>query len=337
MEIRRAGKQTWLFPEGVGLLATAAVCGPREGEGPLSGDFDHIFPDLRMGQDSFEKAEQYLGETAVRRAISKAALSPDDIDIFFAGDLINQITPAGFTARSLGVPYFGLFAACATIGESLALAALTVASGVACRTAAMASSHTCTAEKQFRYPNEYGSQKPPYSQSTASLAGAAVLAAEPAPVRLTAVTIGRVCDEKITDPFQMGAAMAPAFADTLITHLQETASEPWDYDLILSGDLGRVGQGIAWELLVRRGVNIRRSQLGDCGLLLLGGDDKAFSGCSGCGCAAGVGMGHICRRIREGELKRVLLCPTGALLSPLAVQQKESIPAICHAIVLERG
>ena len=334
--IRRSGR-TWQYDPGVGIRTTAAVCGPREGEGPLIKDFDFVMPDLRMGMGSFEKAEQAMEEKAVRCALDKACLLPEDVDIFFAGDLINQITPSGFTARSLGSPYLGLFSACATIGEALSLAALTVAAGVADNTLVSASSHTCTAERQFRYPNEYAAQRPPYSQSTATLAGAALLCRESASVRITAVTIGRVRDEKVTDPFQMGAAMAPAFADTVAAHLCDMGVGPEHYDMILSGDLGRIGQAIAAELLNGMGVDARRTVLADCGLMLLGGSEKAFAGCSGCGCAAGVGLGHIYRRIREGELRRVLLCPTGALLSPLSVQQKESIPAICHAVALEGG
>lgn len=337
MQITQKGRQTWLFDGPLGIVGRAATCGPREGEGPLAADFDHIFPDLRIGEVSFEKAEQKMEEYAARRAIAKASLTPDEIDIMFAGDLINQITPSGFTARSLAIPYLGLFNACATAMEGLALAALCVSSGAAKTALVAASSHTCTAERQFRYPNEYGSQKPPYSQSTATAAGAAVVAAEAAPVEIKAITVGRVRDEHITDPFAMGAAMAPAFADTVQIHLQERGVKPDYYDLILSGDLGHVGQDIARELLQLQGVTIADEQLGDCGLMLYGASTKVFSGGSGCGCAAAVGFGHICRMISDGEVKRVLLCATGALLSPVSSEQKESIPSISHAVALERG
>ena len=337
MQITQKGRQTWLFDGPLGIVGRAATCGPREGEGPLAADFDHIFPDLRIGEVSFEKAEQKMEEYAARRAIAKASLTPDEIDIMFAGDLINQITPSGFTARSLAIPYLGLFNACATAMEGLALAALCVSSGAAKTALVAASSHTCTAERQFRYPNEYGSQKPPYSQSTATAAGAAVVAAEAAPVEIKAITVGRVRDEHITDPFAMGAAMAPAFADTVQIHLQERGVQPDYYDLILSGDLGHVGQDIARELFQLQGVAIADEQLGDCGLMLYGASTKVFSGGSGCGCAAAVGFGHICRMISDGEVKRVLLCATGALLSPVSSEQKESIPSISHAVALERG
>lgn len=337
MNIEQKGRQTWMFGDRIGIIGTAVVGGPREGQGPLSADFDHIYPDLRLDTDSFEKAEQKMEEYAARGAIAKAGLTPDDVDVFFAGDLINQITPSGFTARGLGIPYFGLFSACSTATEALALAALCVGSGAARRALAVACSHTCTAERQFRYPNEYGSQKPPYSQSTATAAGAALVAQGSASVEISAVTVGRVKDECITDPFQMGAAMAPAFVDTVQTHLRERGVNADYYDLILSGDLGRVGQDIARELFGLMGVNICEGSLNDCGLILYGNDKRVFSGGSGCGCAAAVGFGHIFRRIREGNLRRVLLCATGALVSPLSSQQKESIPAISHAVALERG
>ena len=336
MGVQRKGERSWLFSPAVSVVAGAAVCGPREGVGPLGADFDRAFPDLYMGQASFEKAEQFMQEEAVSLALKKASLREKDVDVYFAGDLINQITPSGFTARSVGAAYLGLFSACATIGEALSLGALTVAAGAADTVLASASSHTCTAERQFRYPTEYGGQKPPYSQSTATLAGAAVLRRAPGRVGVAAATIGRVRDEKITDAFQMGAAMAPAFADTVAAHLRDLERSAADYDLIVSGDLGRIGTAIARELLAGRGVRLREGQLADCGLLLMEEKEKGFAGYSGCGCAAGVGLGHLLGRLRRGELRRVLLCPTGALLSPLSVEQKESIPAVCHAVVLER-
>lgn len=337
MEIIKKGRQTWLFNGDIGIIGQAASCGPREGKSPVADAFDKIYANLHLDADSFEKAEQKMQEITARQAIAKSGLTAADIDILFAGDLLNQITPSGFTARSLKIPFFGIFSACATITEALALAALCVGSGVAKRALALASSHTCTAERQFRYPNEYGSQKPPYSQSTATAAGAAVLAATKAPVKITAATVGKVADEYVVDPFQMGAAMAPAFADTVQTHLLETGTSAADYDLILSGDLGEVGLSIARELLRLQGIVLESEQLDDCGLILYAGNKDVFSGGSGCGCAASIGLGHIYQQLAAGELRRVLLCATGALMSPVANQQKESIPAISHAVVLERG
>lgn len=337
MSIRKLGRQTWLFRDPPGVLAGAAVAGPKEGAGALHDDFDHIFDKLSWENKSFEQCEQAMQEKAALLALEKAGLEPADIDIFFAGDLINQITPSGFTARQLGAPFFGLFSACATAMEALSLAALSVAAGAARYSLALAGSHTCTAERQFRYPNEYGSQKPPYAQQTATAAGAALVGAGRGAARIIAVTVGRVIDEKICDPFQMGAAMAPAFADTVAAHLRERALRPDHFDLILSGDLGQHGCAIAGQLLARQGVDASATRFADCGLLLYDGQDGVFAGGSGCGCTAAVGFGHILRHLQSGALKRVLLCATGALLSPVANQQKESIPAICHAVALEGG
>jgi stage V sporulation protein AD len=337
MALIKKGRQTWEFDSPIGILGQAAVCGPKEGKGPLADDFDVVYNDNRFGEVSFEKAEQKMEEKAARLAISKAGLVSEDIDLFLTGDLINQLTPSGFTARNLGIPCLGLFAACATIMEAISLAALSLSAGAASLALALSGSHTCTAEKQFRYPNEYGGQKPPYSQTTATAAGAALLAARPAKVQIKAVTIGIVHDEKISDPFQMGAAMAPAFVDTVHAHLKERNIDADYYDLIISGDLGQVGQAIAKELFALLNVQIKDEQMADCGLMLFGGAKEFFSGGSGSGCAAAVSLGHIYNQIACGKLNRVLIGATGALLSPVANQQKESIPGICHAIALERG
>ncbi|MEG1661214.1 MAG: stage V sporulation protein AD [Clostridiales bacterium] len=341
MDICKKGRQTWQFVVPPLIIGQAAVGGKTEGEGPLKDSFDYIFEDLYAGQNSFEKAEQKMQQKAAELALDKAALTPGQVDLLCAGDLLNQNMPSAFTARFLGVPYVGLFNACATIGEALAIASLAVASGAAATALALAGSHTCTAERQFRYPNEYGSQKPPSSQYTACAAGAAVVGHQGGQgqdgVRVTGVTIGRVIDLQVCDPFNMGAAMAPALADTLSAHFREMERQASDYDLILSGDLGKVGRQIALDLLTLQGVENIESRFADCGRMLFGDGKRFFSGGSGCGCAAAVGLGYIYRLLAQGELNRVLLCATGALLSTCANQQQESIPGICHGVVLERG
>ncbi|MDO4733160.1 MAG: stage V sporulation protein AD [Bacillota bacterium] len=338
MEIKSLSPRSWRFEPGLPIIGSAAVCGPKEGHGPLGPDMDHIFPDLHMKEKSFEKAEQQLQMKAAGIALEKAGLCPEQLEFFCGGDLLNQLTPTGFTARSLGAPFLGIFSACATSAAALSMAALAVASGAVANAMVLSSSHTCTAERQFRYPNEYACQKPPYSQQTATAAGALLLSGRGASrARLSGVTLGRVLDYQLRDPFQLGPAMAPAFADTLERHLRDWQRQPEDYDLILSGDLGRYGADIGLELLQRRGIFIEKDRFADCGLLLYGEDTSVFAGGSGCGCAAAVGFGHILRQIREGKLSRVLLIATGALLSPLSNQQKESIPGIAHSIVLERG
>ncbi len=338
MEIQRLSSQSWKIPGGVAVAGWSAVCGPKEGQGPLGRDMDFVFPDLRLGEKSFEKAEQRIQEKAAEIALERAGVARGELGLFCGGDLLNQLTPTGFTARSLRAPFLGLFSACATSAAALSLAALAVGSGAVDHSLALSSSHTCTAERQFRYPNEYGGQKPPYSQQTATAAGAAVLSRGSAsPVRVTGATWGRVVDLGVRDPFQLGAAMAPAFADTVAAHLADWGRGPGDYDLILSGDLGRYGSRVALELLAQKGVDTARLRHGDCGLLLYGEDSSVFAGGSGCGCAAAVGFGHILGRLARGELGRVLLVATGALLSPTSSQQKETIPCIAHGVVLEGG
>ena len=335
MSVTKLGRQTFAFSQPPRITGGAAVGGPKEGRGPLAADLDHIYESYRWGRFSFEQCEQQMQEKAARLALAKAGLSPEQTDLLCGGDLINQITPSGFTARALDIPFWGLFSACATMCQALSVAALSVAAGAAGNALAVAGSHTCTAERQFRYPNEYGAQKPPCAQHTVTAYGAAVLQPVGSPVAVTAVSVGRVRDEKITDPFQVGAAMAPAFAHTVAAHLYERRLPASYYDLILSGDLGRDGLALGRELLRRAGVAAGSSRFDDCGLLLLGGANRSFAGGSGCGCAAGVLCGHLLRRLREGELKRVLLCATGALFSPTANQQGETIPAVCHAVALE--
>lgn len=337
MNIQQLGRQTWQFTQKPGLLSVAAVGGVKEGQGPLAADFDYIFPSNRLGEDSFEKAEQVMQQKAAIIALNKANLSADQVDCLLAGDLLNQITVSSFTARALGIPYLGLFAACSTATEGLALAGLLAASGASRYTLAVTGSHNLTAERQFRYPNEYGAQKPPYSQYTCTAAGAVLVTPQSSTVNLAAATIGRVQDLGVTDPFQMGAAMAPACADTILTHLRERNVPANYYDLIVSGDLGRYGRKIAFELLLRGGFDFDEERFLDCGCLIYAPDDaEVFAGGSGCGCSAAVGYGHLYRGLAEGRWHRILLAATGALLSPVANQQKESIPGISHAVALER-
>ncbi len=332
------GRQTWCFNEDVYLNAAAAVSGPKEALGPLGASFDYSYAQLNLGQKSFEKAEQQMQQKAVEIALKKAQLKADDIDIYLAGDLLNQIISSGFTARNLALPFLGLFSACATSTAGLALAALLVAAKVADFALTATGSHNLTAERQFRYPNEYGCQKPQISQYTCTAAGAGIISLRPSAIKIKAATIGKVQDLGVSDPFQMGAAMAPAFADTILTHLRESGQNPHDYDYIISGDLGRVGAAIGQELLLRGGLDYPPERLLDCGSLLYHDDDKeVMSGGSGAGCSASVLYGHFYQGLLKGDWQRILFAATGALLSPLSCQQKESIPAICHAVVLERG
>jgi len=332
------GKQTWKFNSEPYLLATAAVVGPKEGEGPLGEDFDNVHEDPYVGQDSWEKAERRFFEEACERAMDKAGVCGEQINVLYAGDLLNQIITSNFAARQLAVPFLGVFGACSTSMESLALAAMTVDAGFADYALAATSSHNSTAERQFRYPTEYGGQKPPTSQCTVTGAGAAIVGKQGQNrPRITHATIGKVVDLGVISPFEMGPAMAPAAADTIAQHFQDTGRTPEDYDLIITGDLARIGHKLAEELLEQQGIYLG-DKFKDCGILMYDPDQsEVFSGGSGCACCATVTYGHLMKRMGRGEFDRILVCATGALLSPMSSQQGESIPCIAHAVVIERG
>ncbi|MEA1960284.1 MAG: stage V sporulation protein AD [Bacillota bacterium] len=329
------GHQSWLFDQKPVILASSAVGGPFEAEGLLADDFDILHEDLWLGQDSFEKAEKKMLEQACEQSIDKAGMKKEDVHFFISGDLMNQIISSSFAARTLGIPYIGIFGACSNSMLGLALSALMVNSKAAPYILCGASSHNASVEKQFRYPTEYGSQKPPTAQWTVTGAGTALLGLEGDGPRVTTATIGRVIDMGLSDPFNMGGAMAPAAVDTLEAHFRDFNRDPDYYDLIATGDLGEVGFSIAADLLKKHCHPIPADKFTDCGLLIYRKDQGAMSGGSGCGCSATVTFGHFMKRMRKEELKRILVIATGALLSPLSFQQKESIPCIAHAVSIE--
>lgn len=329
------GHQTWLFKSKPVIAASAAIGGPFEAQGALSEDFDMFHDDIWLGQESFEKAEKKLLEEACETAIKKANLKKDDIQFFLSGDLINQIISSSFTARTLGIPFLGLYGACSSSMEGLALASLLVDNQFAVHALAATSSHNAACEKQYRYPTEYGAQKPPYAQWTVTGAGAAVISQHGDGPHVTAATIGRVVDMGLTDPFNMGAAMAPAAVDTIEAHFRDMNTDASDYDLIATGDLGRVGHKIAVDLLKKHGIDIPDEKFTDCGILMYKKDQPVFSGGSGCACAATTTYGHFLSRMKRGELKKILVVATGALLSPMSYQQKETIPCIAHGVTIE--
>lgn len=329
------GHQTWVFASRPVILSSSAVGGPFEAQGALAEDFDMLHQDIWLGQDSFEKAEKKLLEQACEIAIRKAGMKKEDVEFFLSGDLMNQIISSSFAARTIGLPYLGLFGACSSSVEGLALAALLVESKAAHYVLAGTSSHNGSAEKQFRYPTEYGAQKPPTAQWTVTGAGAALVSSEGEGPRVTAATIGRVVDMGLSDPFNMGGAMAPAAVDTLESHFRDLGRDPSYYDLIATGDLGRVGHEITAELLKKHGFTVPPDKFTDCGLLIYRKEQPVFSGGSGCACSATVTYGHFLKRMRQGGLRRILVAATGALLSPLSFQQKESIPCIAHAVAIE--
>jgi stage V sporulation protein AD len=332
------GHQSWVFNNRPMISATGVSGGPFEANGNQSKDFDFLHEDLWMGMDSYEKAQRVLMEEAVRTTLAKAKIEKEQVEFLFAGDLINQITPTSFAARTMQIPYFGLFGACSTSMEGLALASFVVNYQGARNVLTGASSHNAATEKQFRYPTEYGGQKPPTAQWTVTGAGVGLITqnipGQQLPVT-TSATIGRVIDMGLSDPFNMGGAMAPAAADTIMAHFRDMELDPSYYDLIITGDLGRIGHDTAFELLGKSGLKLERKQFQDCGLLLYKDDQPVQAGASGAGCSAVVLYGHILNQMQKGRYKRILVVATGALLSPLSFQQKESIPCIAHAVAIE--
>lgn len=329
------GRRTWIFDRKPVIISTGTVGGPFEADGKLANDFDLLHADLWLQQDSYEKAQKVLLEEACQKAIEKADLQKEQIQFLLAGDLINQITPTTFASKTLGAPYLGLFGACSTSMEGLALGAFLVNSKGAKYLLTGASSHNAAVEKQFRYPTEYGGQKPPTAQWTVTGAGAALLSDSGVGPRVTSATIGRVIDMGLTDPFNMGGAMAPAAVDTIEAHLRERNIDPAYYDLIVTGDLGRIGHEVSLDLLDQHGIRIRDDQYQDCGLMIYREGQPVLAGASGAGCSATVVYGHLLNRMKKGEIKRMLVVATGALLSPLSFQQKETIPCIAHAVSIE--
>ncbi|MCM3469733.1 stage V sporulation protein AD [Brevibacillus borstelensis] len=332
----RVSRQTWHFPNDVRILSTATAVGPKEGEGPLGALFDKVYDDMYAGQDSWENAERQLLEDAVNLALDKANLSGQDIDVFFAGDLLNQNITTSFTAEKVSIPLMGMYGACSTSMLTLANAAAQINAGYANKALAACSSHNATAERQYRYPTEYGGQKPPSAQWTVTGAGAAVVGTGGSGPRITYATIGKVVDMGIKDPFDMGSAMAPAAASTLQTHFKDTGRNPNDYDLIVTGDLAAVGFPILNDLMKMDGYDLDRVY-NDCGLMVYSPDQEVFAGGSGCASSAVVTYSYIMDQLNKGKLNKVLVCATGALLSPVSYQQGNSIPCIAHAVSIEGG
>lgn len=331
---KKLGTRTYHLTSCPAILSFANAVGKKEGEGPLAKTFDQIFPDTMMGEKTWEKAESAFQKAATGKALEKAGLSPTALDLLLAGDLLNQCIGTTYAARDTGVPFLGLYGACSTMAESLSLASMLLDGGFGQRICAVTSSHFCTAERQYRTPLEYGGQRTPTAQWTATASGAVVLGREEKGPFVTHVTLGTVTDWGIKDANNMGAAMAPAAYTTIQAHLTDTGRRPEDYDLIVTGDLGLLGQQLVRELFHRDGIELGETY-NDCGLMLydLKGQDVHCGG-SGCGCSAAVLTGYILREMEANRLNRVLFCGTGALHSPVALGQGESIPGICHAVAI---
>ena len=328
----KVGRQTIAFGHPPSVAGYANVVGKKEGEGPLAADFDQISQDSTFGEQSWEKAETAMQKLALAGALRKAELPVSKLDFLFAGDLLNQCIGASYAAREQNIPFFGVYGACSTMGETLTLASMALDGGFGQYAAAVTSSHFCSAERQYRTPLEYGGQRTPTAQWTVTGSGAVVLAREGAGPYITHATVGKIVDKGIQDANNMGAAMAPAAYDTLSAHFQDTGRRPSDYDLIVTGDLGRLGHEILLDFFHRDGIDLS-DRCGDCGLMIFDTRKQdVHCGGSGCGCSASVLTGHLLNGMRQGKWRTLLFCPTGALLSPTSVQQGESIPGICHAV-----
>ena len=329
--MKKLGRQTAALPSRPRIIASAAVGGKREGEGPLKDCFDRVSADSYFGEESWERAESHMIRECFDLACNKAGLAAAP-DYIIAGDLLNQCVSSAFAMKDSGAPYFGVYGACSTMAESLTLAAMLVDGGYAETACAVTGSHFCTAERQYRYPLEYGGQRTPTSQWTVTGAGAAIVGAQGRGPYISHVTTGRIVDAGINDANNMGAAMAPAAYDTLCAHFADTGRAPEYYDAIFTGDLGALGHDIVQDMFAADGVKLGARYM-DCGVLIYDlRTQDVHAGGSGCGCCASVLCGHILPAMRKGIWKRVLVAATGALMSPTSAQQGASIPGICHAV-----
>lgn len=336
MANKRMGSQTLKFSFPPSIISTASIVGPKEGQGPLKKYFDEILNDELWGEKSWEKAESKILRETLNKVISKANKTNSDINYVLAGDLLNQCISSTYAIRESNIPFIGLYGACSTMAESLALGAMLVEGGYADNVISVTVSHFCSAEKQFRFPLELGAQRPLTAQWTVTGAGAALLSSTGSGPFITQVTTGKIIDMGIKDANNMGAAMAPAAADTIYRHFEDTGGIPADYDLIITGDLGYVGMEIANELLIKQGCRIT-DRFSDCGSIIFDRERQdVHAGGSGCGCSASVLAGYLYKEMLNGKFNKILFVATGALMSPTSIQQGESIPSIAHAVTIQK-
>ncbi|MDD2189355.1 MAG: stage V sporulation protein AD [Eubacteriales bacterium] len=346
----KLGKQSFQFPFRPRIIGSCSIVGEKEGKGPMAKWFDLILEDDTFGEKTWEKAESKMLKQAILIALQKSGHEKENIDTMLSGDLINQLMSSSFMARDLSIPYLGIYGACSTMTESMILGSMMIDGGYASNILIGASSHYCTAERQFRMPLEHGNQRPPSAQWTSTAAGGMVLSSDDKgdsavtqgqqvkEIYITHATPGKIIDTGITDSNQMGPAMVPAAVDTIVRHLTDTGRSPDYYDIILTGDLGLIGKEIAIDLLNGAGLNVA-NVYDDCGAMMYDKKQDTHSGGSGCGCSASIFCGYVYREMRAGKIKNALLVSTGALLSTISSQQGESIPGIAHAVAVttERG
>jgi len=357
MAENKLGKQTFIFKNRPKITSACSIVGVKEGQGPLNKWFDMILEEDTFGEKTWEKSESKMLKEAILIALQKSGKNKTEIDVLLCGDLLNQLMSSSFTARDMHIPFIGLYGACSAMTENLLMSSVLVDGDYASNIIAGASSHYCTAERQFRMPLEHGNQRPPSAQWTATAAGVMVITTgkkyesnspflklddsanlkPPKRICITHGTIGKIIDTGMKDANQMGAAMAPAAVDTILNHFADTGFEPGHYDVILTGDLGLIGKQIAIDLLVDAGFpkEVLDNCYDDCGTMLFDEEQDVHSGASGCGCSASVLSGYVYKKMLQGDINRVLILSTGALLSTISPFQGESIPGIAHAISLE--
>ena len=326
--------QTVFFKNKPVIIGSYSIVGPKEGKGNFGSYFDYVMKDDSFGEKSYEKAEKKMLHSAIVGAIQDAGCKASDINILLAGDLLNQIISSSYAARSFDIPFFGMFGACSTMSECIAVGASLIDGHEFDKVVCSTGSHFSTAERQFRFPLELGNQRPPTSQWTVTGAGACVIAKEGKGPSVTMATFGKVIDWGISDVNNMGGAMAPAAMDTMLAHFKDTNTTPDDYDLIVTGDLGKLGSEILIDLMEDNGIKLGLNY-NDCGQMYFTRNQNTLCGGSGCGCSATILNSFIMSKLKNGDYQKVLFMPTGALMSTTATQQGETIPGICHAIVLE--
>jgi len=332
-QVKAKPNQTVVLKSPVYIIGSYSVAGKKEGAGPLGKTFSKVVDDEYFGCKTHEQAEQKMFEYAIRGAIKQSKVEPE---MLMAGDLLNQIISSSFAARSFDMPFIGLYGACSTMALSLSMGSLMISSGFRKSVVVAAGSHWATAERQYRTPMELGNTRPPVSQWTVTGVGSCVLSGNPAPKspKITAVTFGKVCDWGTIDVNNMGAAMAPAAAETVVAHFKDTKTTVKDFDAIYTGDLGKMGSQIFRDLVANENYKVD-GRYKDCGCLIYDNQQTQYQGGSGCGCSAVTLNGHIMKKLKSGEYKKILFVATGALLSPVSSFQGNSIPSIAHAVVVE--
>lgn len=332
---KKLGRQTIQFTNPAKIIGNYAIVGEKEGNGNFKDYFDYVLKDDTFGEKSYEKAERKLLEHAIINALDKAGIKTKDLDLLISGDLLNQIISSSFAAREFDLTFLGLYGACSTMAETLAVGSAFIDGGYFNNVACATGSHFSSAERQYRFPLELGNQRPPVSQWTVTGAGCAVLGNGNSDKQIVNATFGKVTDFGINDVNNMGAAMAPAAMNTLIRHFEDTNTTPEDYDLIMTGDLGKLGSEILLDLMENKGYKLKDNYC-DCGQMIFNNNQKTYQGGSGAGCSAVVLNSYVMKKMDEGKFKRVLFGATGALLSTLSSQQGESIPGICHAVEIRK-